>query len=142
LGYPGCIKLIHTTNSPRQRCHVLDIDYPLSAWKSLRIVRITLSLHVKDKLQGHQFVWKWWLVAHFRAKCICYVHNETNIYNWQIQPMVVVCQSDNTFYLRNKHGLLHWRGLVAFTLNYDLGTTISGNCSVTTNQGIYIYINV
>ena len=137
MSYPGCIKLIHTMNSPRQSCHVLDIDYQLSVWKSLRIVRMARSLHVKDKLQDHQFAWKWWLVTHFKPKCIYYVHNETNIYNWQIwNGIVVVCHSDNTFYLKNKNWF--WRGPVVFELKHALETTISGSCSVTRNQGIYI----
>ena len=54
--------------------------------------------------------------------------------------MVVVCQSDNTFYLRNKHGLKISGGLVAFNLKHDLETTIFGSCSATTNQGKYICI--
>ena len=50
--------------------------------------------------------------------------------------MVVVCQSDNTFYLKNKNWFSG--GLVVFELKHALETTISGSCSVTTNQGIYI----
>ena len=50
--------------------------------------------------------------------------------------MVVVCLSDNTFYLKNKNWFSG--GLVVFELKHALETTISGSCSVTTNQGIYI----
>jgi hypothetical protein len=58
-------------------------------------------------------------------------------YNWQIwNDMVVVCQSDNTFYLKNKNWFSG--GLVVFELKHALETTISGSCSVTTNRGIYI----
>ena len=56
--------------------------------------------------------------------------------------MVVVCQVDRTFYLKNKHDLWSWNGLVSFESKHDLGTTISGSCNVTTNQGIYTYIYV